>query len=52
MLPRFRIMAVSMKRLQIAVARIASIAIDMIDLNPVVMVEEQPTVDDSARAAL
>ncbi len=43
-LPRFRIVAVSMKRLQISVARIAAIPIDMIHLNPVVMLEEQPTV--------
>ena len=44
MFPRFRIVAVSMKRLQIGVARIAAIPIDMIHLNPVVMLEEQPTV--------
>ena len=43
-LPRFRIVAVSMKRLQISVARIAAIPIDMIHLNPVVMLEEQPAV--------
>ena len=42
--PRFRIVAVSMKRLQIGVARIAAIPIDVIHLNPVVMLEEQPTV--------
>ena len=35
--PAFRIMAVSMKRLQIAIACIASIAIHVIDLNAVVM---------------
>jgi len=34
---------VSMKRLQIAVARIASITIHMIDLDPVIMVEAQLT---------
>jgi hypothetical protein len=44
MLPRFRIVAVSMERLQIAVARIAAVPIDMIRLNPVVMLEEQPAV--------
>ena len=42
--PRFRIVAVSMKRLQIGVARIATIPIDMIHLKPVVMLEEQPAV--------
>ena len=42
MLPRFRIVAVSMQRLQIGVARIAAIPIDVIHLNPVVMLEEQP----------
>jgi hypothetical protein len=41
--PRFRIMAVSMQRLQITRARIASIPIDVINLNAVVMVEAQPT---------
>ena len=44
MLPRFRIVAVSMERLQVRRARIAAIPIDMIHLNPVVMLEEQPTV--------
>jgi hypothetical protein len=43
LLPRFRIMAVSMERLQIAIARIASITIDVINLNAVIMVEAQPT---------
>ena len=43
MLPRFRIMAVSMERLEITRARMASIPIDVIDLNAVVMVEAQPT---------
>ena len=42
--PRFRIVAVSMKRLQIGVARIAAISIDMVHLNSVVMLEEQPAV--------
>jgi hypothetical protein len=32
-------MAVSMERLQIAIARIVSITIDVIDLNPVIMLE-------------
>ena len=51
-LPRFRIVAVSMKRLQISVARIAVVSIDMIYLNPVVMLEEQPTVATSAALLL
>ena len=44
LLPRFRIVAMSMQRLQIAIARIVSITIDGIDLNPVIMVEAQLTV--------
>src|SRR5262247_3707773 len=43
-LPRFRIVAVSMKRLQVAIARIASITIHMIDLDPVIIMEAQLTV--------
>ena len=43
-LPRFRIVAVSMKRLQVAIARIASITIHMIALDPVIIVEAQLTV--------
>src|SRR5215831_8347413 len=43
-LPCFRIMAVSMERLQIGVARITAITIDVIHLDPVVMLEEQSTV--------
>ena len=46
--PRFRIMAVSMQRLQIAIARIVSITIDGIDLNPVIMVEAQLTISTAA----
>ena len=42
LLPRFRIMAVSMQRLQISRARISAIPIAMIHLDPVVMLEEQP----------
>ena len=37
LLPRFRIVAVSMQRLQIGRARIASITTDVVDLDPVVM---------------
>jgi hypothetical protein len=48
MLPRFRVVAVSMKRLQIARARIVSITVDVIDLNPVIMVEAQLTVSTAA----
>ena len=44
MLPRFRIVAVSMERLQIAIARVAAVTIAMIHLDPVVMLEEQPAV--------
>jgi hypothetical protein len=43
-LPRFRIVAVSMKRLQIARARIASLTIHMIDLDPGILVEAQLTI--------
>src|SRR5919206_984312 len=43
-LPRFRIVAVPMKRLHIARAPIASIPINMIDLDPVIMVEAQLTI--------
>ena len=39
MLPRFRIVAMSMERLQIGKARIAVITIDMVYLDPVVMLE-------------
>ena len=44
MLPRFRIVAVSMQRLQIGRARIVVISIDMIHLDAVVMLEAQPAV--------
>jgi hypothetical protein len=40
LLPRFRILAVSMERLRICKARITMDAIDMVHLNPVVMLEE------------
>src|SRR4029453_16974572 len=43
-LPRFRIVAVSMERLPIGRARIAAIAINVIDLDPVVVLEEQPAI--------
>ena len=42
LLPRLRIVAVSMERLHIGIARIASIPTDVIDLDAVVMLEEQP----------
>ncbi len=44
LLSRFRIVAVSMQRLQVCKARITVVAIDMVHLNPVVMLEEQSTV--------
>jgi len=43
LLPRFRIMTVSMQRLQITIARIASIPVDVINLNAVIMVEASTT---------
>ena len=44
MLPRFRIVAVSMERLQVGRARIVSIPIHVIDLDVVVLLEEQLTI--------
>ena len=44
MLPRLRIVAVSMQRLEVRHACITAIAIDMINFNPILIVEEQPTV--------
>ena len=41
--PRFRIVAVSMEHLQICVARISAVPINVIHLDPVVMLEEQST---------
>src|SRR5215467_13074879 len=43
MLPRLRIVAVSMQRLEVCPACMTAIAIDMINLNPILTVEEQPT---------
>ena len=43
-LPRFRVVAVSMQRLQIGRARITSIATDVVDLDPIILLEEQPTI--------
>jgi len=43
MLPRLRIVAVSMQRLEVRHACLAAITIDMIDFNPIIVVEEQPT---------
>ena len=43
MLPRLRIVAVSMQRLEVRHACMTAIAIDMINLNPILIVEEQPT---------
>ena len=44
MLPRLRIVAVSMQCLEVRHACIAAVAIDMIDFSPILIVEEQPTV--------
>ena len=44
MFPGFRIMAVSMEGLKIGIARILSIATDVIHLQAVLMLEEQPTI--------
>ena len=44
MLPRFRIVAVSMERLQVGQTRIVSISTDVIDLDLVIQLKEQPTV--------
>src|SRR5215471_17946763 len=41
--PRFHIVTVPMQRLQVCIARSASIATDVIDLDTILMVEEQPT---------
>jgi len=43
MLPGFRIMAVSMEDLKIGIARIVSIATNVIHLQMVLMLEAQPT---------
>ena len=42
-LSRFRIVAVSMERLQVRRARISVVAIDMVHLDPVVLLAEQIT---------
>ena len=44
MLPRFRVVAMSMERLQIRIARISVVTIDMVHFDPVVMLEEQPAI--------
>jgi hypothetical protein len=43
-LPRFRIVAVSMERLQVGRARIVSISTDVINFALVLLLEEQPTI--------
>jgi hypothetical protein len=48
MLPRFHLVAMSMKRVQIRIARVAVIPIDLVHLDPVVMLEEQPTITTPA----
>src|SRR5687768_14324262 len=47
-LPRSHIMAGSMERLQICKARITMVPINMVHLNPVVMLEEQSTMATSS----
>ena len=47
--PRFRIMAVSMERLQVSVARISVVTVDVIDFDSVVMLEEQSAVPTATR---
>jgi hypothetical protein len=44
MFPRLRIVAVSMQRLQVHRARLAAIAVDMVDFPPIIVVKEHPTV--------
>ena len=48
MLPRFRIVAMPMERLQVRRARIAVLPVDMVHLDAVVMLEEQATVTTPA----
>src|SRR5918994_2058462 len=48
LLPRFRIVAVSMERLQVCKARIPMVAIDRVHLNPVVMLAEESTMATAA----
>ena len=43
-LPRFRVVAVSMECLQIGITPVASVTVAVIDLDPVVRLEEQPTI--------
>jgi len=47
-LPRFRIVAMSMERLQVRIARIPVVAIDMVHFDPVVMLEEPSTITTAA----
>ena len=50
MFPRFRIAAVSMKRLQIGKTCILAVTVAVIHLNPVVMLEEHPRSSDGCVA--
>ena len=43
MLPCLRIVAVSMQRVEVCPACVTAIAIDMVNFNPILRVEEQPT---------
>ena len=47
--PRFRIMAMSMERLQVSIARISVITVDVIHFDSVVMLEEQSTIPTATR---
>src|SRR5215510_1586114 len=44
MLPCLRIVAVSMQRVEVCPACVTAIAIDMVNFNPILIVEEQPTI--------
>src|SRR5919109_4217004 len=44
MLPRLRIVAVSMQRLEVRGACIAAVAVDVVGFDPIVVVEEKPPV--------
>jgi hypothetical protein len=47
LLSRFRIVAMSMERLPVCQARISVVAVDIVHLDPVVMLEEQTTIATS-----
>ena len=45
MLPRFRVVAVSMECLQIGITHVASVTVAVIDLDPVIRLEEPPPIE-------